>query len=296
MAKRYSFLISAIGITLLVLSIGSYIYDVPNRQMQQGQWVMHTHEVLGQLEELSVELTRAQVLTTTTPAAELKQRIDGTLNHIQHLTQDNASQQVRIKQLRQAIAGIDTKITEQNIDAMRAEEKQLLETRLASWHEAVARTRLFFLGGLILLYLVMMAAYYAFRKEARAREQVIQSSAQATAVQRALAMRLTQVVSIQQIIASERLNLDNAMQVIIDQTQTITNADGAVVEMYEEGDMFYRAGSGILAPHVGLRLKAEGSLSGTCVAFNSVLMCDDSEIDSRVNREACRKVGIANIG
>src|SRR5262249_17785000 len=49
------------------------------------------------------------------------------------------------------------------------------------------------------------------------------------------------------------------------------------------------------APHIGLRLKAAKSLSGRCLIENAVLRCDDSETDPRVNREACRKVGLRSM-
>jgi diguanylate cyclase (GGDEF)-like protein len=55
--------------------------------------------------------------------------------------------------------------------------------------------------------------------------------------------------------------------------------------------MVYRAGFGAAADHVGLRLKAAGSLSGLCVELDETLRCDDSETDDRVDREACRRVG-----
>jgi len=44
-----------------------------------------------------------------------------------------------------------------------------------------------------------------------------------------------------------------------------------------------------------LRLKRNGSLSGLCVESGEILRCLDSEIDPRVDREACRRVGLRSM-
>ena len=37
------------------------------------------------------------------------------------------------------------------------------------------------------------------------------------------------------------------------------------------------------------------SLSGLCIAQNTTLYCKDSETDERVDREACRRVGLRSM-
>jgi len=59
--------------------------------------------------------------------------------------------------------------------------------------------------------------------------------------------------------------------------------------------MVYRAASGLVAAQLGMRLKRVGGLSGLCVAEGKVLRCDDTEIDDRVDREACRPVGVRSM-
>lgn len=46
---------------------------------------------------------------------------------------------------------------------------------------------------------------------------------------------------------------------------------------------------------MGLRLKLQNSLSGLCIAQNITLYCKDSEVDLRVDREACRRVGLRSM-
>ena len=103
--------------------------------------------------------------------------------------------------------------------------------------------------------------------------------------------RLLEVIAIQNEIASSPLELDEVMARVAACAQDLTSAVAAVVELAEGDQMVYRAATGSAASHVGLRLQAEGSLSGLCVREGEVLNCIDSEEDPRVDREACRRVG-----
>ncbi|AEG51013.1 multi-sensor hybrid histidine kinase [Sphingobium chlorophenolicum L-1] len=72
-------------------------------------------------------------------------------------------------------------------------------------------------------------------------------------------------------------------------------ATGAIVEMRDGDDMVYRAASGTSIQQIGMRLALSGSLSGTCVATGETQFCHDSETDPRVDRDACRKVGVRSM-
>ncbi|MCA1684428.1 MAG: PAS domain S-box protein, partial [Planctomycetia bacterium] len=106
---------------------------------------------------------------------------------------------------------------------------------------------------------------------------------------------LASIIATQQEIATAHLNCDALMDLIAGRTQALTRADGAAVELAEGDEMVYRAGTGSAASHVGLRLKRDQSLSGLCVRTGQVLRCDDSEADERVDREACRQVGVRSM-
>ena len=62
--------------------------------------------------------------------------------------------------------------------------------------------------------------------------------------------------------------------------------------MVDGDELVYWSGSGSVRRHLGLRIPALGSLSGLCIARKSLLTCSDSEVDPRVNRDACRRVGL----
>ncbi|WKE64861.1 sensor domain-containing diguanylate cyclase [Gallaecimonas kandeliae] len=107
--------------------------------------------------------------------------------------------------------------------------------------------------------------------------------------------QLMQVIQIQAEIAKLGLDLGGVMQFIVEQTVPLVQADGAVIELAEDGEMVYRAASGIAKAQLGLRLKIEDSLSGLCVQKGETLCCEDSETDPRVDRLACRQVGLRSM-
>lgn len=96
-------------------------------------------------------------------------------------------------------------------------------------------------------------------------------------------------------ITSAELDLDPFMQLTVKAAQKLTHATSAVIEMVDGNDMVYRSITDDLAKFVGLRLNRQASLSGQCVQERRVLKCDDTEYDPRVDREACRKIGIRSM-
>lgn len=107
--------------------------------------------------------------------------------------------------------------------------------------------------------------------------------------------QLLSVIQTQTAIAKLGLDLNAVMTLVADQAQRMTAAQGAVVELEEDGDMVYRAVSGSAAHLLGLRLHTANSLSGLCIAKHSTLYCKDSELDPRVDRAACRRVGLRSM-
>jgi EAL domain-containing protein (putative c-di-GMP-specific phosphodiesterase class I)/putative methionine-R-sulfoxide reductase with GAF domain len=71
----------------------------------------------------------------------------------------------------------------------------------------------------------------------------------------------------------------------------IPAAEGATVELADEGQLTNACGAGKLAEHVGMRIALEGSLSGLAVRTVTTLRCDDARSDPRVNVEASLRVG-----
>ena len=101
---------------------------------------------------------------------------------------------------------------------------------------------------------------------------------------------LNQIIKTQNCLTSAEFDLQALMQLIAEQMQALTQATGAVIELIENNQMVYRAATGTVEKFIGLRLNIENSISGLCVHENTILFSEDTEIDPRVNQEACRLV------
>lgn len=106
---------------------------------------------------------------------------------------------------------------------------------------------------------------------------------------------LLEIIQLQTDIARQGLDLGGVMQLVCQRAGALCGASAAIVELAEGEEMVYRATAGLAAGSLGLRLRRSGSLSGLCVAEDRILRCDDSETDPRVDREACRKVGLRSM-
>jgi diguanylate cyclase len=107
--------------------------------------------------------------------------------------------------------------------------------------------------------------------------------------------QLLDVIRIQTEIAKLGLDLGEVMELVVERTPALVKADGAAIEIVDGDEMVYRATSGIARAHLGLRIKRDASLSGQCVLTGQTLRCDDSERDARVDRDACRRVGLRSM-
>lgn len=99
------------------------------------------------------------------------------------------------------------------------------------------------------------------------------------------------IEQVKQKLLEANFDLTQFMDLVVNQIQLLTSATGAVIEIVENDDMVYRAASGTVKDHVGLHLKLSNSFSGLCVTTGQILMCNETETDARVNKEACRLVG-----
>jgi hypothetical protein len=98
---------------------------------------------------------------------------------------------------------------------------------------------------------------------------------------------------------AEALGADLAavLQLIAGRAQALVRASGAAIALGAEDPdfMFCRASAGVDAPPVGARLQVGSGFSGECVKSGRLLRCDDTDLDSRVDRESSRALGIRSI-
>jgi EAL domain-containing protein (putative c-di-GMP-specific phosphodiesterase class I)/putative methionine-R-sulfoxide reductase with GAF domain len=70
------------------------------------------------------------------------------------------------------------------------------------------------------------------------------------------------------------------------------DAEGASIQMVEGEDLVFGCTVGMLAPHGGIRVGMDGSLSGLAVRSGRPMRCDDAATDPRVDAEACARSGV----
>ncbi len=106
---------------------------------------------------------------------------------------------------------------------------------------------------------------------------------------------LRQIIRTQSEISRLGPDLGAVIECAAESVQQLTQAGAAIVEMVEGEEMVYRAATGFASPCLGLRMKRAGSLTGHSIDQGQMLLCADSETDTRVDREACRRVGLRSM-
>ena len=106
---------------------------------------------------------------------------------------------------------------------------------------------------------------------------------------------LQAIIETQNDIAAADLDVASVIDLVAERCLDLTGADGTIVEFAEGREMVYRAVSGTMSGHRGLRALATDNLSGLAIIQRELQRCDDSETDPRVNREACRELGLRSM-
>jgi len=106
---------------------------------------------------------------------------------------------------------------------------------------------------------------------------------------------LTALSAVRREVSALGPDLDSALQLIARRSQVFTHANGAAIALAEGEEIVCRASAGPAAPPLGARLIVGSGFSGECVRTGSLLRCDDSEVDSRADRESCRQLGVRSM-
>jgi len=85
--------------------------------------------------------------------------------------------------------------------------------------------------------------------------------------------------------------LDEVLQLVAERAVAITGADGLAIALAENNEIVLRASAGTVRPDVGARIDRDSAFSGACFRTAQVVNCDDTETDTRVNLQACRRMG-----
>ena len=89
----------------------------------------------------------------------------------------------------------------------------------------------------------------------------------------------------------EQFVLDEVLQLVAERAVAITGADGLAIALAENNEIVLRASAGEIKPDRGTRIDRDSAFSGACFREAQIVTCDDTETDTRVNLQACRKLG-----
>jgi PAS domain S-box-containing protein len=106
---------------------------------------------------------------------------------------------------------------------------------------------------------------------------------------------LRSIVEMQREIAELEIDPAAVTGAILDRTQRLTGADGAVVLRLEADAAVWEHASGAATPFVGLRVKRPASLAGLAAATGETHYSPDVECDPRVDIDAARSAGIRSL-
>jgi GAF domain len=93
-------------------------------------------------------------------------------------------------------------------------------------------------------------------------------------------------------LGSESFEPNVFLNQLADQARHYTGAESTVVALRRQGTIVCLARRGAIGPAPGAPLDSTSGLTGECVRKGAALRCDDSERDSRVNAEVCRRLGV----
>jgi hypothetical protein len=100
---------------------------------------------------------------------------------------------------------------------------------------------------------------------------------------------LATVAEIQQFIASDRFQFDEAMWRIANLALEVANASGVAIALLESSELVYRAAAGSAAKDVGRRVAAVLNISSSQVVRKEILRVENAENDGRIEAEICRQ-------
>ena len=105
------------------------------------------------------------------------------------------------------------------------------------------------------------------------------------------AERLSRIVETQRDIAAAGLDPERVMALLVERSQALTGADGAMVSLLDGAELVTRAGAGIAAGTVGVRRPLGQSVAAHAIATGQPILIEDAESDPRIDQSMRRKVG-----
>ncbi|MDY7231270.1 ATP-binding protein [Hyalangium rubrum] len=96
---------------------------------------------------------------------------------------------------------------------------------------------------------------------------------------------------------ADKGEVEEVMRLIATRGQELSGAAGAALGVLEDGEILFRASTGSLLRAVGERprMASASSMGGQMAQARQILRSDDTELDARVDRAMCRKLGARSL-
>jgi len=101
--------------------------------------------------------------------------------------------------------------------------------------------------------------------------------------------------AVQREVRAQAAEPEAVLRLIADRARSFTAATGSAIAVLQGDDMVCRATSGTSTPPVGASFQTGSGFSGECVRRRTLLRCDDTESDVRVDSESCRMLRIRSM-
>lgn len=82
---------------------------------------------------------------------------------------------------------------------------------------------------------------------------------------------------------------------IVQQALQATHATGAAIALKQQGELMCRATAGDFASEIGQMINTGTGFTGVCTSSGTMQLCSNTALDSRVDADACRKLGVSAI-
>ena len=180
-------------------------------------------------------------------------------------------------------------------DQMEAEQKEKIDELTRSTETIISRSsQIVLTGSFLAIFLMIMSVIIISRHQGRRRDDE-RSIRKANTDLEEQQILLSKIITTQFEIATAELNLHKIMNLIAEHSRNLTRAEGSTVEIIEGDELGLNYASGTGEQFLGMRISQKNTFSGFGVREGKVLICHDTETDSRVDREFCRRSGIRSV-
>lgn len=108
-------------------------------------------------------------------------------------------------------------------------------------------------------------------------------------------LTLAKIVETQHQIQLRQMELDNAMELLMERLVPIARASGAAIGIVEGKKFRYRAASGLMTVPSGTVVPMEKALCVSCVRTGHVMRCEDVNSEFLLDSEECQRRGIHSL-